>query len=102
MVARAKGLPEHLITRRYILRPSLPPIITLISFATITTLQGGIVTEKIFGWPGIGSLLAQAVGSLDAPVVIGIFVIYAYLIVISVFILDVVYGFLDPRIKVGE
>ena len=101
-VARAKGLPEHVVTQRYILRPSLPPIITMISFATISTLQGGIVTERIFGWPGIGSLLGEAVGTLDAPVVIGIFVIYAYLIVITVFILDVVYSFLDPRIKVGE
>jgi peptide/nickel transport system permease protein len=99
--ARAKGLSESMITRRYVLRPSLPPIVTSISLSLIYSWQGAIVTETVFGWPGMGRLLAQAIAVLDAPVIIGIFVIWAYLLVITVFILDVIYGFLDPRIRVG-
>lgn len=99
--ARAKGLSEGLITRRYVLRPSLPPIVTSISLSIIASWQGAIITETVFGWPGLGRLFAQAITLLDAPVIIGLTVVYAYLLVITIFLLDMIYGFLDPRIKVG-
>ena len=99
--ARAKGLSEGLITRRYVLRPSLPPIVTSISLSVIASWQGAIITETVFGWPGLGSLFAQAISVLDAPVVIGLTVVYAYLLVLTIFLLDMIYGFLDPRIKVA-
>ena len=101
MVARAKGLSENLITRRYVLRPTLPPIVTSVSLSLIASWQGAIITETVFGWPGLGSLFYTAILSHDAPVIIGLTVVYAYLLVITLFILDIVYGFLDPRIKVG-
>jgi len=99
-VARAKGLSENLIMRRYVLRPSLPPIVTSVSLSLIASWQGAIITETVFGWPGLGRLYYQAISILDAPVIIGLTVVYAYLLVITIFILDLVYGFLDPRIRV--
>lgn len=99
--ARAKGLSENLIMRRYVLRPSLPPIITSVSLSLIASWQGAIITETVFGWPGLGTLYFRAITVLDAPVIIGLTVVYAYLLVITIFLLDIVYSFLDPRIKVG-
>jgi peptide/nickel transport system permease protein len=99
-VARAKGLSENMIMRRYVLRPSLPPIVTSISLSLIASWQGAIITETVFGWPGLGSLYFQAISVLDAPVIIGLTVVYAYLLVATIFILDIVYGLLDPRIRV--
>ncbi len=89
-----------MITRRYVLRPSLPPIVTSISLSLIASWQGAIITETVFNWPGLGSLYYQAISLLDAPVLIGLTVVYAYLLVVTIFILDLVYGFLDPRIRV--
>ncbi len=101
MAAKAKGLSENQIINRYILRPSLPPIITSISLSLISSWQGAIITETVFAWPGLGTLFYQAIESLDPPVIIGLTVVYAYLLVITIFILDLVYSILDPRIKVG-
>ncbi|MEM0233264.1 MAG: ABC transporter permease [Candidatus Nezhaarchaeales archaeon] len=101
VVARAKGLPEEMILKKYILRPALPPIVTNAALALIASWMGAIITETVFNWPGLGSLLYAAIESLDAPVIIGITVVYAYLLVITVLILDVIYGLLDPRIKVA-
>lgn len=100
-MAKAKGLPPRLIERRYVLRPTLPPIITEFALMLIGSWMGAIVTEKVFNWPGIGSIFAQAVGFLDSPVIIGEVVIYAYLLAITVFILDIVYAAMDPRIRIG-
>jgi peptide/nickel transport system permease protein len=100
-LAKAKGLPPRVIERRYILRPTLPPIITEFALMLIGSWMGAIVTERIFNWPGIGSLFYQAVGFFDAPVIIGEVVIYAYLLAITVFILDIIYAAVDPRIRIG-
>jgi peptide/nickel transport system permease protein len=66
----------------------------------IASWQGAIITETVFGWPGLGRLYFQAISVLDAPVIIGLTVVYAYLLVATIFFLDIVYGFLDPRIRV--
>jgi len=99
--AKAKGLPGGMVLRKYILRPSMPPIVTNVALALIVSWQGAIITEVVFGWPGIGNLLNLAILSTDAPIVIGVSVIYAYLLVITVLVLDALYGMLDPRVKVG-
>jgi peptide/nickel transport system permease protein len=100
-VAKAKGLPSAAIERRYILRPTLPPIITSFAFTLISLWSGAIILETVFGWPGLGRLLFQAVGLFDTPVIIGSVVIYAYLLALTVFLLDIVYALVDPRVKVG-
>ena len=100
-LAKAKGLPESLIQRRYILRPTLPPIITDFSLTLIGSWMGAIITERVFNWPGIGSLFYSASVMFDTPILVGLVVIYAYLLAVTVFILELVYAVLDPRIRVG-
>lgn len=101
-MAQAKGLHPRTIERRYILRPTLPIIVTGFALGLITLWTGSITLETIFNWPGLGKLLFQAAGSFDTPVIIGAVVIYAYLLAVTVFLLDITYALLDPRVKVGE
>lgn len=100
-VAKAKGLPSGAIERRYILRPTLPPIITSFAFTLISLWGGAIILETVFSWPGLGRLIFQAVGQFDTPVIIGSVVIYAYLLGVTVFLLDILYALVDPRVKLG-
>jgi peptide/nickel transport system permease protein len=100
-VAKAKGLPSGAIERRYILRPTLPPIITSFAFTLISLWSGAIILETVFSWPGLGRLIFQAVGQFDTPVIIGSVVIYAYLLGVTVFLLDILYALVDPRVKLG-
>ncbi len=97
--AKAKGLQEGAVMRRYVLRPALPPIITSVALALVASWQGAIITETVFNWPGLGSLFAAAIGVLDAPVIIGLTVVYAYLLVATIIILDLTYSLMDPRIQ---
>jgi peptide/nickel transport system permease protein len=98
--AKAKGLPPGLIERRYILRPSLPSIVTGFALGLIGSWSGAIITEAVFNWPGLGSVVNSAIGYMDTPVILGFTVIYAYLLMATVLVLDIIYGILDPRIKV--
>ncbi len=100
-MAKAKGLPARDVERRYILRPTLPTIITNFALLLITVWQGAIITETVFLWPGLGRTLYRAVGLYDTPVIVGSTIIYAYLLAITVFALDFVYALVDPRVKVG-
>jgi len=100
-MAKAKGLSPRAIERKYILRPTLPPIITTFGLMLITVWMGAIILENVFTWPGLGRLLQQAINLFDAPVIVGTTVIYAYLLGITVFLLDLAYAALDPRVKLG-
>ncbi len=100
-MARAKGLPARDIEQRYILRPTLPTIITNFALLLITLWTGFTITESVFLWPGLGRTLFQAIGLYDTPVIVGSTIIYAYLLAITVFLLDFVYALVDPRVKVG-
>ncbi len=100
-MAKAKGLSSGVIERRYILRPTLPTIITTFSLGIISIWTGSIILENVFNWPGLGRLLFQAIGAFDTPVIIGSVVIYAYLLALTVFLLDIVYALVDPRVKVS-
>lgn len=100
-MAKAKGLPARDVERRYILRPTLPTIITQFALLVIIMWQGFIITETVFLWPGLGRTLYQAIGLYDIPVIVGSTIIYAYLLAITVFLLDFVYVLVDPRVKLG-
>ena len=100
-VAKAKGLSSRAIERRYILRPTLPFIITSFAIFLIFSWQGAPIFETIFQWPGLGRRLIEAVGFYDTPVIVGSTVIFAYLLVLTVFLLEFVYALVDPRVKVG-
>lgn len=97
--ARAKGLPEKVVLNKHVLRAASPPIVTSLALALIASWTGAIITELVFNWPGLGRLYWDAILVLDAPVIIGLTVVYAFLFVLTIFILDVVYSLLDPRIK---
>lgn len=101
-MAKAKGLPDRLIERRYVLRPTLPNIITNFSFVLISMWTGAILTETVFNWPGIGQLYFRAIGAFDTPVIVANVVLYAYLLAITVFLLDFIYALVDPRVRIGE
>jgi peptide/nickel transport system permease protein len=100
-MAKAKGLSSRQIERRYILRPTLPNIITSFALLVIQLWTGAIILEQVFNWPGLGRLLFQAIGLFDTPVIVGSTVIYAYLLAVTVFLLDFLYALVDPRVKVG-
>lgn len=97
--ARSKGLPERVVLNKYVLRAAAPPIVTSLALALIASWTGAIITELVFNWPGLGRLYWDAIVVIDPPVIIGLTVVYAFLFVLTIFILDVVYSFLDPRIK---
>jgi peptide/nickel transport system permease protein len=100
-MARAKGLTRAAVERRYILRPTLPYIITNFVLMLISVWMGGIITETVFNWPGLGRLLYSAVHLYDTPVIVGSVVLYAYLLAMTVFLLDIIYALVDPRVRVG-
>ncbi len=101
-MARAKGLAPRDVESRYILRPTLPTIITTFALTLIGVWSGAILTETVFLWPGLGRTLYQAIGLFDTPVIVGSTIVYAYLLAITVFLLDFIYVLVDPRVKVGE
>jgi peptide/nickel transport system permease protein len=100
-MAKAKGLPSRDVERRYILRPTLPNIITNFALLIITLWTGATITETVFLWPGLGRTLYQAIGLYDIPIIVGSTIIYAYLLAMTVFLLDFIYALVDPRVKVG-
>jgi len=100
-VAKAKGLNSRDLERRYILRPTLPNIVTSFAFFLIGAWTGAPIFETVFNWPGLGRTIFQAVGLYDTPVILGSTVIFAYLLALTVFLLDFVYALVDPRVKLG-
>lgn len=100
-MAKAKGLTSRDVERRYILRPTLPNIITNFALLIITLWTGATITETVFLWPGLGRTIFQAIGLYDLPIIVGSTIIYAYLLAMTVFLLDFIYSLVDPRVKIG-
>jgi peptide/nickel transport system permease protein len=98
-MAKAQGLPSRMIERRYILKPVLPYIMTSFTLMLINFWQGILVLELFFRWPGIGRLFVQAIRANDRNVTVGLVVLFAFLLAISVFVLDILYALVDPRIR---
>ena len=97
--ARSKGLTERVVINRHALRNALIPFATLVVFTIPALFAGAIITETIFSWPGMGRLYWLALGEYDYPVAMAFLLISAVLTVIATLIRDVVYTFLDPRIR---
>jgi len=98
--ARAKGLRESTVVFRHGLRNALIPVVTIFGLDLGALLGGAVISEKIFSMQGLGALLLDAVASLDLPVVVGFTIFSAFLIVFANFVVDLIYGVLDPRVKV--
>jgi oligopeptide transport system permease protein len=97
--ARAQGLPMRTIVLRHALKPALLPVVSYLGPATAAIVTGSVVIEQIFGLPGIGRYFVQAALNRDYTLVMGVVVFYGTLILICNFIVDLVYGLLDPRIR---
>jgi peptide/nickel transport system permease protein len=101
--ARAKGISERQVRLRHVLRNSMIPIVTLFGLDFGAVVGGGaILTETVFNLNGVGLYAGQAIGSLDLPPLMGVTIFGAFFIVLFNTIVDVLYAFLDPRIRLGE
>ncbi len=99
--ARAKGLPRTSVVRRHALRNALLPLVTLVALAVPRLLDGAVVTETVFSWPGMGLLLYQAVLGHDYPVAMAVLMLLAAVTVLANLAADVAYAAVDPRIRYG-
>ena len=97
--ARSKGLPQREITFIHALKNAALPIVTIVGLDLPLLLGGAVVTERIFAWPGMGLLFLDQVGRGDTPVVMGILMLIAVAVVVFQILTDVVYAWLDPRIR---
>lgn len=97
--ARAKGLAERIVVLRHALKNAAIPLVTVVALDLPELFVGALVTEQIFGWPGMGRLFLDAAFRSDYPVLQGILAVSSALIVLSNLIADVAYGYLDPRIR---
>jgi len=98
--ARAKGLPERVVVVRYVLRAALPSVVTVLGLVFANVLTGAVLIEKIFSWPGVGQYAYQAAVNLDVPAIAGVSLFVAFVYVTVNFVVDVLYGIIDPRIRV--
>jgi peptide/nickel transport system permease protein len=100
--ARAKGISEGRVIRKHALRNGLIPIVTVIGLQLGSLLGGAVLTETVFSWPGIGAYTVNCILKSDFPVVQGIVLLVATIFVLVNLIVDVIYAFLDPRIKYSK
>lgn len=97
--ARAKGLRESVVIFKHALKNSLIPVVTIVGLQTAEMLGGVVLTERVFSWPGIGRLSINAVTRRDFPVIRGVVLFMAMIFVLANILVDISYGFLDPRIR---
>jgi peptide/nickel transport system permease protein len=97
--ARAKGLTEFTTVSRHVMRNVLIAMVTVVGLQTSVLFSGAVVTETIFGWPGVGRLVAEAVLTRDFPIVRAAVMIIATAVVLVNLVVDLLYGVIDPRIK---
>ncbi|AQQ54804.1 ABC transporter permease [Planococcus lenghuensis] len=102
VTARAKGVRESRIVWKHIVRNALIPVVTIIGPLAVSIMTGTLVIEKIFGVPGLGEQFTLSILVLDYSVVMGITLFYSALFIVVVFIVDILYGILDPRITLGK
>ena len=97
--ARSKGLPKREVTYIHALKNASLPIVTIVGLDLPLLLGGAVVTERIFAWPGMGRLFIDGIDRGDTPVVMGIFMLIAVAVVVFQILTDIVYAWLDPRIR---
>jgi peptide/nickel transport system permease protein len=97
--AHAKGVKESVITMRHQLKNAMIPIVTIVGLQFGVLLGGSVMTESVFSWPGIGRFVVEAVKGKDIPCVLGSVVMLSVLFTLVNLLVDILYGFIDPRIK---
>ncbi len=101
VTAKARGFNESRIVFRHVLRTASPAIATQSILAVATSFAGGLTTEIVFNWPGVGLLTYESILANDVPIILGITFVLTLVLLAGLYIGDVVYGLLDPRIKSG-
>jgi peptide/nickel transport system permease protein len=99
--ARAKGLPEYTVVVRHVLRAALPSVVTVIGLAFANVMTGAVLVENIFSWPGIGQYAYRSATTLDLPAIMGVSLFVAVVYIVVNFAVDVLYGVIDPRIRLA-
>jgi len=99
--ARAKGLADPIVVYRHALRNALIPVVTVLGLQFGALIGGAILTETTFAWPGIGRLLVDAIARRDYPIIQGVVLLFAVTFVLVNLIVDLLYGYIDPRIRFG-
>lgn len=99
--ARAKGVPERTVVLKHGMRRAMLPVVTVLGGRVGHLLAGAVVVEAVFGWPGLGRLLVTAMQSRDAPIVLGVFLLVSVTVVVANLLTDLVYAWLDPRVRYG-
>jgi peptide/nickel transport system permease protein len=97
--ARAKGLKERAVVYRHVLRNAIMPFVTGLSGIFLLILSGSVLFETVFSWPGMGRLFITAVNARDFPVMMALFVIGSFLGILGILMVDILYSFVDPRVK---
>lgn len=109
--AHGRGLPKKVVLRKHVLRAAAPPIVTTLTLALIASWNGSIIVEGVFNWPGVGQLYWEAlgmvdpipgnpgVGPFDVPLLIALPIVYAFLFIGTILVLDFTYRLLDPRVR---
>lgn len=97
--ARAKGLPENKVIFKHAWRNALMPIITLLGYVFVILVEGSVVIENIFSWPGLGQLAVISLQQRDYPVMMGIVLMSATLILLGTLLSDIIYAIVDPRVR---
>ncbi|MFY1655972.1 ABC transporter permease [Micromonospora sp. WMMD1274] len=97
--ARAKGLPERTVVVKHAMRSALTPVITIFGMDLATLLGGAVITESVFGLPGVGQLTINAINTADQPVVMGVALLSAFLITGFNVVVDVLYAVADPKVR---
>ena len=97
--ARAKGLPERRVVWVHALRNAMVPVVSVMALDTAGLFSGAIITETVFAWPGIGRLFVLAMTQRDYPVLMGILLLGAVMVILFNLLADLLYGWLDPRIR---
>jgi peptide/nickel transport system permease protein len=97
--ARAKGLPAGALVYRHVLRNVLIPVVTTVGLQFGALLGGAVLTESVFGWPGMGLLLVDSIFSRDYPMIQGIVLVFSALVISMNLLVDVLYAYIDPRIR---
>jgi len=100
--ARAKGLPERVVVRRHALKPAILPVISYMGPATAALITGSVVIERIYSIPGLGSYFVQGALNRDYTLVMGVVIFYGIVITVLNFIVDLLYAWLNPRIRFEE
>jgi oligopeptide transport system permease protein len=100
--ARAKGLPPRVVVSRHALKPALLPVISFMGPATAGLITGSVVIERIYSIPGLGSYFVQGALNRDYTLVMGVVIFYGVVIVLMNFIVDMLYAWLNPKIRFEE